>query len=318
MLSQPVTDKDIHEGPCNNKAGKFKFVHNAMQGWRENMEDAYEIFSPPEGSFLAFAVYDGHGGDNVAIKASKYCIKHIIDEEKFKVVLKGDTGTSDEEKIKMLVEAFEQGMLKCDMRIREENKVDGEDCDESGCTANVNLITPEFLTCGNLGDTRSVLCRDGEVIEMSHDHKPTNPDETKRIEAAGARVTRKRVNAAIAVSRSLGDYFFKSNEDENEKIKHHWEQPLTCKPEVITRRRQIETDEFIVCCCDGIWDVMTNKQVVDFIRNKLKEGEASLSLISTELINNCLKAGSKDNMSVVILLLEAGEDLIPKPCCTLS
>ena len=78
---------------------------------------------------------------------------------------------------------------------------DGEDCDESGCTACVNIITEDFISCANLGDTRAVLCRNGEVLEMSHDHKPTNPEETKRIEKAGARVTRKRVNAAIAVSR---------------------------------------------------------------------------------------------------------------------
>jgi hypothetical protein len=33
MLSQPVTTKDIHEGTYQNKAGAFKFVHAAMQGW---------------------------------------------------------------------------------------------------------------------------------------------------------------------------------------------------------------------------------------------------------------------------------------------
>ena len=92
-------------------------------------------------------------------------------------------------------------MLGCDKRIRSLNKIDGEDCDESGCTACVIFISENFISCANLGDTRAVLCRNGEVLEMSHDHKPTNPDETKRIERAGARVTRKRVNAAIAVSR---------------------------------------------------------------------------------------------------------------------
>lgn len=115
---------------------------------------------------------------------------------------------------------------------------------------------------------------------------------------------------------SLGDYFFKSNEDENGKQKHPWDQPLTCKPEVITRRRQVETDEFVVCCCDGIWDVMSNQEVLDFVRGKLQEGESTLSMISGELINKCLAEGSKDNMSVVILLFPAGDKLIPKSCCS--
>ena len=91
----------------------------------------------------------------------------------------------------------------------------------------------------------------------------------------------------------MGDYFFKSNEDENGTEKHPWDQPLSCKPEVITRRRQVETDEFIVCCCDGIWDVMSNKEVVDYVRGKLQEGDSSLSVISAELINKCLGEGSK-------------------------
>jgi serine/threonine protein phosphatase PrpC len=50
------------------------------------MEDAFEIYSPSgqNSQFMAFGVYDGHGGDNVAIKASKYCIKDICEEKGFK------------------------------------------------------------------------------------------------------------------------------------------------------------------------------------------------------------------------------------------
>ena len=46
------------------------------------MEDAHEIHCPPGPSarFVSFAVYDGHGGDNVAIKASKYCMRSIMEE----------------------------------------------------------------------------------------------------------------------------------------------------------------------------------------------------------------------------------------------
>jgi len=238
----------------------------------------------------------------------------VCDEDKFKGVLKEENkGKSDEEKMADIIEACEQGFLKCDTRIRESNKIDDEDCDESGCTANLNIITGEFITCANLGDTRSVLCRSGEAVEMSHDHKPTNADETARIEKAGARVTRKRVNAAIAVSRSLGDYFFKSNVG-----KHPWDQPLSCKPQVVTRRRQHETDEFVVCCCDGVFDVMSNKEVTDFIRQRLTAGESSLTIISSELLNHCLKLNSKDNMTCLIVLLPPGEKLIPSKCCSIS
>ena len=34
-----------------------------------------------------------------------------------------------------------------------------------------------------------------------------------------------------------------------------------------------ENQEFIVLACDGIWDVLTSQEVVDFIRPKLAEGQ---------------------------------------------
>ncbi|GMH49979.1 hypothetical protein TrLO_g5059 [Triparma laevis f. longispina] len=280
------------------------------------MEDAHEIYCPPgaAGRYVAFAVYDGHGGTDVAIKASKHAVKMIIDEEPFKTYISTPNGADEFEKRKrMLIDSCEQGCLKADARIRGLNQVDGEDCDESGCTANINFVTEEFLCCANLGDTRTILCRNGEPVQMSHDHKPTNPEETARIEKAGGRVTRKRVNGAIAVSRSLGDFFFKSTEGADP-----WDQPITCKPDVVVVKREEEQDEFILCCCDGVWDVMTNEEACEFVRERLKAGGTNLTLISTELLNFCLTRKSKDNMTAVIVLLPAGQKLMPAACCSIS
>ncbi len=42
----------------------------------------------------------------------------------------------------------------------------------AGCTANVVLITPEYIYCANAGDSRAVACVNGQVVELSRDHKP--------------------------------------------------------------------------------------------------------------------------------------------------
>lgn len=53
--------------------------------------------------------------------------------------------------------------------------------DESGCTANIVLITKEYIYCANIGDSRSVGIKNGRAVIMSFDHKPTHALERSRI-----------------------------------------------------------------------------------------------------------------------------------------
>lgn len=65
---------------------------------------------------------------------------------------------------------------------------------DSGTTACVVLIAPEFVLCANSGDSRSVMSKQGgQTIELSFDHKPDDEDEEKRIRAAGGYVAGGRV-----------------------------------------------------------------------------------------------------------------------------
>lgn len=50
----------------------------------------------------------------------------------------------------------------------------------------------------------------GKVIELSHDHKPENDEEFKRIKAGGGFVEDSRVQGVIAVSRAIGDWEYKN------------------------------------------------------------------------------------------------------------
>lgn len=48
------------------------------------------------------------------------------------------------------------------------------------------LLSDRELTVANVGDSRGVLCdKDGNAVALSHDHKPYQLKERKRIKRAG-------------------------------------------------------------------------------------------------------------------------------------
>jgi hypothetical protein len=56
---------------------------------------------------------------------------------------------------------------------------------QAGCTAVVAVKHGNELYVANAGDSRGVLCRGGQAVALSEDHKPAQEGERSRIIAAG-------------------------------------------------------------------------------------------------------------------------------------
>eukprot|EP00210_Caulerpa_lentillifera_P007780 g7424.t1 len=173
----------------------------------------------------------------------------------------------------------------------------------AGCTAIVAVITKNSLHVANAGDSRCVLCREGEAIPMSRDHKPTDPDELSRIRTAGGFVFEGRVNGCLNLSRAIGDLEYKEPKDLPPE-----QQIITANPEI--KSIQLSPgDQFVLLACDGIWDVLSHQQACDFVLEKLTS-KKELYEICSELCDYCLaedSAGSGegcDNMTVAIVVLK--------------
>ena len=164
-----------------------------------------------------------------------------------------------------------------------------------------------------MGDSRAVISKRGTAIPLSEDHKPTNEKEIERIVAAGGFVEFGRVNGNLALSRAIGDFEFKQN-----KFLSPSQQIVSADPEIreykLTCSKgsdDAQDDEFLVLACDGIWDVMSNQQVVTFIRRALAAG-CSLPEICERLMERCLASDTElggvgcDNMTVVIIAILNG------------
>jgi protein phosphatase 1G len=134
----------------------------------------------------------------------------------------------------------------------------------AGCTACVAIITKDSIICANSGDSRCVLARGTQALEMSEDHKPDNTEELRRIEAAGGFVEEGRVRGILSLSRALGDLEYKQNKKIGVEA-----QMITCVPEI--KKVEISSeDKFLIIACDGIWDCLTSQQSVDLFHKSIK------------------------------------------------
>lgn len=136
---------------------------------------------------------------------------------------------------------------------------------QAGCTSVVALRVGNLLYCANAGDSRGVMCRgDAQAHALSEDHKPSSSVEIARIEKAGGFVNvNGRINGNLNLSRSIGDMKYKQVGTLLPS-----EQMITAEPDV-TVTEILPTDKFFTLACDGVWDVLSNQEICDFISERL-------------------------------------------------
>jgi protein phosphatase 1B len=309
FLDRPKTEKHASSGSGNG----IRYGLSSMQGWRIEMEDAHCARVGLTNSdtdhrltrWSFFAVFDGHAGSRV----SAYCADNLLE-----AIIVGNDGllgsfgqTSGDKKeptAEQVKTSLRSGFLRLDEKLRTLPEILAGD-DKSGSTAVCALVSPNHIFLANCGDSRALISRAGHVHTATQDHKPTNPSEKERIQNAGGSVMIQRVNGSLAVSRALGDFEYKSVPGRGP-----CEQLVSPEPELYAEERNND-DEFIVLACDGVWDVMSNDELCDFIRDRMSITD-NLADICSSVLDTCLSKGSRDNMSIVI----AAFDAAPKVCDT--
>ena len=199
---------DILVGRTGFSVNRYDVAKSEEVGVRQSMEDSTAIFQQLKIPGLTnvlltpasyFAVYDGHGGPQASAYLSQNLHVNVVEAlaEAAKDI-QSAAGTPAQDGL--VTAALSKAFLKTDQKF-----LTSSNDPEHGSTATVVLVLGERIYCANVGDSRTILCRNFTEVLMSHDHKPTREDEAKRIKEAGGHVINARVMGVLAVSRSFGD-----------------------------------------------------------------------------------------------------------------
>jgi len=203
----------------------------------------------------AFGICDGHG--QFGLEISKFVAQTLP------LVLEKDPELmSDPEK------AITASVISVDYHLNQS----GIDINFSGTTAVLALIHRQTVICGNVGDSRAFIGRktasEWQIVPLSRDHKPSEPDEASRIHDWNGRIAPYydkenrplgplRVWLAdedipgLAMSRSLGDHVAAmagvSSQAEIKKLALE------------------EADKVLVLGSDGLFEFLSNEELLALV-----------------------------------------------------
>jgi len=289
---------------------KLRCHVESWPGLKKSLTDRHVDAEPMGELGVLYSVLDGHfqsnsaNGAAVAEYASKMLPKHVMESfRKLKV-----QPASRDEKLRM---ALRDAFLATDKEVLEQaERKKTENIGSSGLVLCVHgnpkvPNTPLRLVVAHVGSCRAVLCRGGDAVALSEDHRPTRTDEKKRIERGGGLVlqvkgqwrmcvsanphslnkAQRREFQGLDVSRSLGDTYFKTPV-----------QLSVAEPECVIMPVN-EKDLFIVLATDGVWEKLSNQEVIDLACGHLDDPEEA----AKKIVRTAHQKGSEDNLTAMVI-----------------
>ena len=252
----------------------FGAAEDANPTHRSAMEDAWIVMDKCGGKDgdVFFGVYDGHNGPEAAEFAMSKLHLFLIK------AMQREPATPLNKQLEKSYLAVHEAM--------------GSEIGTTGCTAVTVYLQQQSaalrtLHVANVGDSRAVLLSGGKAVRLTKDHKPSDPEEKKAIEAKGGMVFNGRVSGILGVSRSLGDY---RAEKYISRVPSYTSHPIASK------------DQALVIACDGLFDVCSDQEVMDLVAAGIARGH-SAGKTAEALCRVAIEKGTTDNVTVMVVVL---------------
>jgi pyruvate dehydrogenase phosphatase len=173
----------------------------------------------------------------------------------------------------------------------------------------------KLLRVACTGDSRAVLGRRGPsgkwvASPLSVDQTGGNPDEERRMRAEHPGepnvIANGRVLGGLEPTRAFGDAFYKWTEEVQQKLKNSYfgrtphrllKTPpyVTAEPVVTTTKIEPQMGDFVVMATDGLWEMLTNEEVVGLVGQWLDtEVKEKGSVSGNSWLNSWFSSQSKN------------------------
>lgn len=190
---------------------------------------------------------------------------------------------------------------------------------EGGTTATLAFFLNDHLWIGSAGDSRAILSTPNGAVALSRDPRPGLSSTSGRIPKSSLGVYNRgsevymsfgdgiRCGRGLAITRSLGHPMipFENNSagiNPRPKIIKYPLDPTAAK------------NNFLVIASDGLWDVASSTQVSKTLQELIKD-DLPCREIAQQLTQKALDAGSKDNISVLVVDLFSEKKVSRKQRC---
>ncbi|KAM7271384.1 hypothetical protein ACFE04_030598 [Oxalis oulophora] len=221
-------------------------------------------------------------------------------------------GSADEDKLNTVwKDAFLKAYKAMDKDLRSHPNLD---CFCSGSTAITIIKQGSNLFMGYIGDSRAIMGSKGTddsmvAIQLTVDLKPDLPREAERIKRCKGRVFALQDEPEVsrvwlpfddapglAMARAFGDFCLK-------------DYGVISIPE-FSHRLLTDKDQFIVLASDGVWDVLSNEEVVETVASAPTRASAARILVESAAREWKLKypTSKMDDCAVVCLFLDGKLD----------
>ncbi len=302
-----------------------------IRGRRKTIEDFHSIRLHSSHQF--YGVFDGHFGN----LASKYAASKLYDELFSRLGdlhdIMNEDGSWKSHMFNLVATSFE-GVHERFLAVAASSP--GGVMDQSGTTATVLYVTDGGIVVGNVGDSRAILSVGASYQENSTvgflpltvDHVASVPTERDRIESLGGFVSSDkkdsiaRVNGTLAISRSLGDAPLAPLLSRTPHVVAYTRKEVLqhCRPSSLSpngsyNRKTEEFPCFVVVASDGLWDVISNQEVIDMVVDvirhyyvpgntlRLEEGGGAFQEAAQRLTQEAYVRGSTDNIGVCVVAI---------------